>query len=127
ANPEDRVAYRTWLGLDRQDARCRPYARLLSLASQMNQAPRTVLAQVAAGSITLPYSAELVQRHNDLNTRLTAGAGLIGQTLIDWLFPSTNPALADLRLAAETVLPDGESPESIRAGMTELITQPELP
>lgn len=127
ANPDDKVAYRTWLGLGGGDSRARPYARLRTVAEAMNQSPRTVLAQVAAGNLKIPYTAELVARHNALNARLTATVGIEGQALIDRLFPTGNPALAELRAVAQAALSDGEAPEDLRRRMSELITQPELP
>ncbi len=126
ANPEDRVALRCWLGFGSQSLRKGAYDRLRRYCEANGAPPATVLRDLAAGRIELPYTGELVDRYRDLMDRVNALGGRSGQALLDALFPSTEAWAEPVRVLAGRTQGDfggAELREAIRLG----ITQPELP
>ncbi len=126
-NSEDRPALRYWLGEARPDCRRLQYARLRQYCEQRCMSPNQVLAALAAGTLTLPYTANLLTRYNELETRLSVLRPLNLLQLIDGLFPDGVQDLAPLRQAALLVAPNIQTPQGLLGELRTAITQPELP
>jgi hypothetical protein len=126
ARLDDRVALRCWCGFGSSSLRSGGWARVRQHCETSGESPREVLDQLAAGSLTLPYTTPIVERYRLLQQRLTALAGLEGPDLVDALFPATETWAEPLRVVAETMEDDGE-PEMLLDTIQRGITQPELP
>lgn len=126
-DPGDRPALRYWLGAGIQDCRRRPYARLRQHCNQSGITPRAALQALAAGTLTIPYTASLVPRFSLLEQRLAALAGLSVQQLVDTLFPAGHPDVAAVRQAAMLVTPHVNTPGDLLRELRTAIIQPELP
>jgi len=92
-DPSDRVALRAWLGFGGSIFRTASYVRCLRVAQERNSDVATVLADVAAGLLTVPCSTTLVDRWRVLERRRVELA----------------PLLDDLRALTDVTLPDGEA------------------
>ena len=125
--PEDRPALRYWLGENRSDARRLTYARLRQHCSQNNISPRMALEALAAGTLTLPHTATLVTRFQQLQQRLAALMPLGIPELIDALFPNGNAGALAVRQAALLIVPNVQTPRELLNELRTDITQPELP
>ena len=127
ANQEDRPAMRYWLGENRPDCRRLPYARLRQHCEQHGVSPNQALASLAAGTINIPYTGDLVARYNQLGARLAILAPLSIQQIVDNLFPDHVQDVATLRQAALLIVPNVQTPQELLAELRSDITQPELP
>ena len=127
ANPDDRVALRCWCGFGSDSLRNGAWARLREYCEATGEHPRVVLSRLAANEITIPRTADLVNRFSDLQTELATYEGLFGQILVELLFPEGNTWAYPFRLLASRIGGNdfnvGSLLEAIRTG----ITQPELP
>lgn len=123
----DRAAYRAWLGLGRPDGNLAGYRRIRSYAEDHNLEPFDVCEQLAAGHLNLPYTGRVVARHTELVAYLGTLAGLDGLALVRALWDPTDPDALTIRLAAETISLEVPEPAELRAGLVEVLTQPELP
>lgn len=126
-DPDDRPALRYWLGENRQDCRRLPYARLRQYCEQNGMSPRAALELMAAGTLTLPYSAALTTRFQVLQQRLAVLGPMTMPQLIDALFPDGNAEVATVRQAALLIAPNVQSQRELLTELRTDITQPELP
>lgn len=126
-NPEDRPALRYWLGENRPDCRRAQYSRLRQHCEQSGASPNQALAALAAGTLNLSYTGDLVLRYNQLTTRLATITTLDIHQLIDALFPGGVQELASLRQAALLIAPNIGTPRDLLNELRTDITQPELP
>ncbi len=126
--PNDRAALRGWLGLHRpNDGAAAPYRRIREHAEQCEMEVRDVLEQLADGTITLPYCGPVTDRYRELRTRVAALDGLTGSGLVDALWPSTVPEVADIRVLAGNLAVENPSPSALLDNLRRDIMQPELP
>ena len=86
-SPVDRAALRAWLGFGSADRRRRPYARLRAYCEENAVALQDAMAALAAGGLHIPYTAPLVARWSELQTRLASLRLLSGLALVDALWP----------------------------------------
>ncbi len=126
-NPNDRAAIRAWLGFGSADHRTRPAARLREHCVSHSITLVDALNGLSAGSIKLPYSTPLKKQWELLQTRLGSLAGLSGLPLVDVLWPSVDPTVADIRVLAARIALDSPNPEDLFFELLNAITQPELP
>lgn len=85
------------------------------------------LAALAAGALSIPYTAPLIARWTDLQARLALLAPFSGLALVDALWLAGNPDVNDIRtVAASLALTTGDN-EELLSELREAITQPELP
>jgi DNA helicase II / ATP-dependent DNA helicase PcrA len=125
--PQDRAAFRGWLGIGNNSGHARGYARLRELAQRMAVEPRAALEAVLREEVQLAYSGPLLARLRLLNERLTTIQGLEGLPLARSLFDAEDTEVLDIRLLAERLALDNPEPEALLEALTEAITQPELP
>lgn len=130
-NPLDRVALRFWVGCGHNTMAAAGYARIRQKCEADRREPRDVIADIAAGVIAIPYTDSIVQRFRLLQERLAPLNGLLGQELVDVLFPAGTEELDALRTAACAVIEDAEDPDvtaqTLLSEVRERVVQPELP
>jgi superfamily I DNA/RNA helicase len=126
-SPDDRAAYRAWLGLGDADGNRAGYSRVRGYAEEHEVEPFAVCEELSSGRIELRYTERLVQRHKHLKTRLAALAGLTGIPLVNALWDAANSESLTIRLAAAAVATNAPEPQDLHQGLAEAITQPELP
>lgn len=126
-SPTDRAALRAWLGFGSPDRRRRPYARLRTYC-EANAVPfQDALAALAGGTLSIPYTAPLIARWNDLQIRIASLAALSGLDLVDALWPAGNPDVAEIRSVAGSLALATADNEELLGELRQAITQPELP
>ena len=133
-DPDDRVALRAWLGSGSTSFRSGSYVRCLRMAQEHNTDVASVLGEVAARRLTVPYTAALVDRWLLLERRRTELAPLLDDlaALIDATLPDGDATVALLRQTALDVIrvDDDEAEIELDAFLTQLrssISQPEVP
>lgn len=126
-SPTDRAALRAWLGFGSADRRRRSYARLRDYCERQAMAVPHALAALAAGILSIPYTAPLVARWSDLQTKLALLAPLSGLALVDALWPAGNPDLNEIRTVAASLALTTADNEELLSELRQAITQPELP
>lgn len=128
ADHTDRVALRAWLGLRSTTQRRPAYRRLLQQARVDGVDVRDVLRRLAAGSLALPRTGDLVDRWRTLEAELARLTTLTAlPTLIDDLFPAGVEALELLREIALQASPTGGSAAELASFIRGNIAQPEVP
>lgn len=127
ANPEDRVALRCWCGFGSSSLNKGTWARVRNRCENAGEAPSDVLEQLASGNLRIPYTRPLVERFTALQRRLQDLSGLIGQALVDALFPQGADWARSLRMLSATIGGDDFDPETLLDHLRVNITQPELP
>lgn len=125
--PDDRTAYRAWLGIGLPDGNTAGYRRIRDYAEAHNLEPRGVCEQLAAGAIHLPHTSRVLDRHKELETKLATLVGLEGQALVEALWDASDEDAATIRLAAQTIALTEPAPQDLAARLLEVVTQPELP
>lgn len=125
--PDDRTAYRAWLGIGLPDGNTAGYRRIRAYAEANSLEPRAVCEQLAAKAIHLPHTSRVLERHKELEAKLASLVGLEGQALVDALWDATDDESATIRLAAQTIALTDSAPRDLAARLIEVVTQPELP
>lgn len=133
-DPSDRVALRAWLGFGGSNFRTASYVRSLRVAQESNTDVAGILADVAAGRLTVPYSTPFMDRWHLLERRRVELAPLLDdlRALIDVTLPDGEAAVALLRQTAEAAIDVDENEDEVEpdAFLTQLrssISQPEVP
>jgi DNA helicase-2/ATP-dependent DNA helicase PcrA len=126
-NNEDRVALRWLLGCDNKDWRTKPYKRLMTYIRANGGSPWTVLNELAAGTISLPYMGALVTRFKEIQAELSTLRAIedIDQFIEQWLPESPGTIL--LAEAVARCKGDAENPQELFDALYESITHPEVP
>lgn len=126
-SPNDRAAYRAWLGLGHADFYHKQYAKLWALAEGIGCSPREAAQAVLRGEQTLPRCTQILARAGSLEASL---AGLPADDipgLISLLFPGGDDTAADIRQMANGLGNAVNSPADLLNELRTLVTQPELP
>jgi DNA helicase-2/ATP-dependent DNA helicase PcrA len=126
AKPTDRVALRCWIGFGSASLRKAAWARIRQSCEASGQDPQSFLDDLAKGRVKMQYVTPLVARYRTLVTAREHFAELVGQELVDALFPEAEEWAVPIRELATEL-----GPEDGAAALLELlqrnITQPELP
>ena len=126
ADSADATALRCWCGFGNQSLRTSTWARVRELCEHSGRVLTDVLDDIRDEVVLLPYGDPLRARLVELQQRLQDLSGLVGQALVDALFPIEDPDFVELReLAAE--LPEDAGAKSFLDMLRTSITQPELP
>ncbi len=126
ADPTDATALRCWCGFGSQSLRAPAWKRVRALCRRSDRALTDVLADIRDGCIPLRHGGSLRSRLVELQQQLQDIDGLVGQDLIDALFPADEPEFAELReLAAE--LREDAGAKLLLDTLRTSITQPKLP
>ena len=126
AEPDDRVALRCWCGFGSPSLRANAWPRLRAYCEETGEDPRSALEALAEGRLRLPYTAPLVERYRELQSRLHSLAKLRGDALVDALFPANESWAEPLRSLTRTLSAEGDARELLET-LRQSITQPELP
>jgi superfamily I DNA/RNA helicase len=126
-NNEDRVALRWLLGRDHASWRANQYARLLTRVRQDGTSPWATLSNMAAGIISIPNTAQLLDRFEEMRAEITALAAApdLDQFIRLWMRADPNT-----QLLAEAVARARQEATTIPELFDRLyaaITQPEIP
>ncbi len=126
-DPSDAPALRCWCGFGNHSLLRRAWEQVRDRCNQTNRALTDVLDDIRDRRITLSYGRGFLRnRLVALQQRLQALDNLVGQTLVDALFPANDPDFEGLReLAAE--LPKDAGAKHLLDMLRTSITQPELP
>jgi superfamily I DNA/RNA helicase len=126
-NNEDRVALRWLLGRGHATWRASQYGRLMARMQQDGTSPWATLSRVAAGEISVPHSAVLVERFGVIRAEVDAleAAGDLDQFIQLWLPADPNTQL--LREAVDRSRQVAVTIEEMFNNLYAAITQPEIP
>ncbi len=127
ASPDDIIALRCWCGYGSSSLRSGGWLRIRQHCESTNLSLRNVLQQLAANTLNIPYTRELVVRYRDLEARLAALNGLQGQDLIDALFPDGEEWASVFHLFAQIDCEDNCDAQTLLERIKSKIIQPELP
>lgn len=128
ARPGDGPALRSWLGLAHKDWRSSAYQRIWQVAENAGLSPRDALDRMMTGTMSAPaYTADIVQRYEELLTTIMPMTGVSGAPLVDLLWPPGDTDCADVRGIALTIAASAQSPTDMLEELVTTITQPELP
>lgn len=130
ANPEDRVALRCWCGFGNSSLGSKAWVRLRSYCETSGDSPRVALEKLLDGQIKIPYTSVIVERYKELKTLLESLQGLLGNDLIDALFPADEAWTDAFRTIASfaALMEEGDfnGPKLLKV-LRERVTQPETP
>ena len=129
ANPEDRVALRSWCGLGSPSLRSGSWRRVVDLCASNDKPLANVLEEIRTGEIKLKHDHKsgFLQRVRDLRVRLDKVSELEGKALFDSLFPQNDPYFKNIRDVVSDEIEEGEDAEMLLERLRNTITQPELP
>ncbi len=126
SNPDDRVAFRWWLGQGSSSSRAEAYQRLRLHCESTNESPRAVLEAIAEGIDTLHKVTPLVKKHQELLEAMAGLSALALPDLIDRVLPEGEQPLHSLRELALTGLKDCDSLEQLLGYIKTNVTHPEV-
>lgn len=126
---EDRVALRYLLGWDRDDFRCKPYARVRQHCEASGDSPWAAMDKLADGALTIAHTKPLVDQFTLIKEALTELDAVKDDLpgFIEALLPAGDPDLAELRELAVAQSEACEAPKDLLATMMKEITQPDIP
>ena len=127
ADPEDRIALRCWCGFGSSSLRSSAWARLQDHCEETGESPRTVLERLSSGQITLSYLSQVVAKFRELQVTYESAHDLVGQQLVDYLFPTGETWANPFRTLASSIEGDDFDVNTLRETLRIGITQPELP
>jgi DNA helicase-2/ATP-dependent DNA helicase PcrA len=134
ANPGDRLALRSWLGLGSATALVGTYRTVLRAAQERGTSVGAVLQAIDAGELNVPRSGPALAKWRDLQAQLEGLEPLRDdlRAVVDAILPDTglDPAEDDLALLRRTAISSIDEAESL-AELPDLIRyrigQPEVP
>lgn len=127
ADRYDRVALRSWCGFDSPSLRSGAWGRLRAYCEMTGREPWDALADLARGSLALPHTGPLIAPFVELQVQLGELAGVVGQPLLDSLFPPTESWAEPIRALAEKLGLHNFNAIGQRDVLRNALTQPELP
>ncbi len=104
ARSDDRVGLRCWLGFLHSSHAVIPYRKFREYCERQGRDPFYVMADLAAGTITVPDTERLVERWCAFEAERERIGTVADQTLVDALFPESTAELADVRVLAQEVM-----------------------
>lgn len=128
AEPEDRVAMRCWCGFGSNGLGEAGWRRVRARCHETGDSPRTVLQQLADGTVKIAHTGSVVQRFSLLLEREAAMGGLHGHALADAVFPDGPEWSKPLRTIVSTAFPAnvdfsvGDLLDEVRTGVTQMET-----
>ncbi len=126
-NPSDRVALRCWCGFGSSSLSKSAWTRLRDYAEAVGLEPNEALQRISLNEIQLPYSVPIVRRFQELQAQLPGYAGLVGNQLLDALFPAGPEWTEPFRAIALNIEDDEYDAATLRDTLIANITQPEMP
>ncbi|MFA5935543.1 MAG: ATP-dependent helicase [Patescibacteria group bacterium] len=127
ANPEDRVALRFLLGEGSKTFLAVTYAKLIKYCRENAVSPSHALAQVASGELQLRGVDGLVARYRKIRLELEALNGIIGQQLVDTLFPEESEWTKSVRESMAGRFDETVDAKTVLEELIQVVTQRDLP
>ncbi len=127
ANPDDRVALRSWCGSTSPTLNRRGWNQLRNYCGQTGKTPRVALEQLESGDLTLSFTGCLITQFRELQSRLNELDSYHGQDLIDYLFPISEDWAKRLHKLASKIVGNDLDANALHDGLRNQISQPDLP
>jgi DNA helicase-2/ATP-dependent DNA helicase PcrA len=127
ADPEDRVALRSWLSFGVTTDRRAAYLRLSRAAREEDVDVGEILQRLDREDIAIPYTRSAVDRWRELQVRLDDLRGLELEGLVESLFPPDEEDLELLFEAAMTALEEVEDLPGLADAVRYGVSQRETP
>lgn len=126
---EDRVALRYLLGSDRDDFRCKPYARVRQHCEASGDSPWVAMGKLADDALTIAHTKPLIEQFKLIKEALAELEAVKDDlaAFIDTLLPEAEIELSELRALALAQMQAAETTNDLLAGMMKEITQPDIP
>jgi superfamily I DNA/RNA helicase len=96
-NPDDHVSLRCWMGFGHGAMGTNPYSQLRKYCQEQSISPTLFLQQLAAEQVKIKRSGWLQKRWSALKIARAGVEDLVGQELVDKLFPEGQVATSELR------------------------------
>jgi DNA helicase-2/ATP-dependent DNA helicase PcrA len=128
-NQDDRIALRWLLGYGSADFRAGAYARIRQRCEQTGETPWNVLAQLAAGTLSIPYTGKLIQRFREIGSALAplqAASNDLDALIQAWV-PQQNSELDNFRALVATARAEAQNPEELRDAIIAAVASPQIP
>ncbi|MCK1358329.1 ATP-dependent helicase [Bradyrhizobium sp. 199] len=130
ADREDRVALRWIVGLPGNNWNASGYRRVREHCENAGLSPCQVLGQLSAGTLQIPYTANIVAAFDEVVAELDALEALPDlAAVIDYLLPAADNSVRDLRDLAVLALQEvgTNDREDWLFALMQAISQPEIP
>lgn len=127
ANPEDRVALRSWLGQGNVDWRANPYSKLRNYCEESGDSPFEALEKMASGRSNLVGCQPLIDRYQELIDTKPSIIDKTGLELVEGCFPEEIDACRKLRELSLEIIREDTAPKELFKTLMEKISQPEIP
>lgn len=126
---EDRVALRYLLGFDRDDFRCKAYARVRQHCEATGDSPWAAMNKLSDGAMKMAHTKPLVDQFAIIKGAIEELDAVKDDlsAFIDVLLPAADPDVSELRELALAQSEAAETPKDLLAGMMKEITQPDIP
>ena len=125
-NPNDLVSMRCWLGFDHYSLNAQAYERIQDYSHSNSQNIVTTLDGLKDGTVNIPYTTNIVDEYSSLRNELLSLQGVVGNDLVNRLFPAEQDWANKCR-SFFIDINDDSSPEEILEIMKNNIIQPEMP
>lgn len=123
----DRVALRCWCGFGNNSLADGAWARLRGHCEQSGESPWEALTKMAAGTLTLPYTNNIVDRFRLLQREIERLSELRGEELVEAVFPDDVEWAAPLADLANGIDDEEFGAAELADAIRRSVSQPELP
>ena len=127
ADPHDRVALRCWCGFGKAALGDTGWAKLRAHCEESGEGPWEALERLDEGTLVLPHVRHILDRFRELRDRIRGSAGLVGEPLVEAVFPSTEAWGASFREIASTIEEPDFAPRKLIDTIRRCVSQPDLP
>lgn len=127
ANPEDRVALRCWCGFGNNSLADGAWARLRTHCEANGDSPWQAMEKLVNGTLTLPYTGYIVARFQELKARMANLMGIVGQPLVEAIFPSAEAWTGPFAEIVASIEEDDFGPEKLADAIKRSVSQPDMP
>ncbi|MDW7727155.1 MAG: ATP-dependent helicase [Candidatus Methanoperedens sp.] len=127
ANPEDKVAFRCWLGYPNQDWRAKPYSILRSHCEENGDSPFKTLEKMSSGRLDLAGCTPLIDRYVELIDNKSDIENKKGLELVNACFPDDIEECRNIRDLSLGILKENMVPKELFKILVEKISKPEIP
>lgn len=127
ADQYDIVALRCWCGFGNNSLSRAGWRRIREHCDETGDSHWEALVNISEGHLSIPYTAYIVEKFNDLIQQLNSLQDLRGQYLVEAIFPLDKEAGATIHQIASQMETDDYDASTLREVLRIGITQPELP
>ena len=127
ANPEDRVALRSWLGQGNANWHANPYSKLRNYCEESGDSPFEALEKMTSDILNLVGCQPLIDRYQELIDTKPSIIDKTGLELVEGCFPEEIDACRKLRELSLEIIREDTTPKELFKTLMEKISQPEIP